>query len=104
MTAGFARVVALLPEEEAVRPWRFFVPGWAAVALGLIIEIIPADSPALTAALPWGEGESPAADERIERAGARAYPGVESRSARCQRERRPTLERRRMPVPSPGEG
>src|SRR5438445_13729505 len=49
--------------------------------------------------LPWGEGESLAAKWRIERAGSRGCLGVESRSARYQRERRPTQQRRGMRCP-----
>src|SRR5229473_5592696 len=48
---------------------------------------VPSPSPR---PLPWGEGESPAAAWRIECAGSCGCLGVESRSARCQRERGPT--------------
>ncbi len=40
--------------------------------------------------LPWGEGESPAAWWRIERAASCGCLGLESRSVRCPWERRPS--------------
>src|SRR5713226_3233716 len=51
------------------------------------VSSVPSPSPR---PLPWGEGESPAAAWRIECAASCRCLGVESRSTRCQRERRPT--------------
>src|SRR5438552_15379319 len=65
--------------------WNFLT-GYAKLVPRLFTALLPPHP----GPLPWGEGGLPAAVWRTERAGSCGCLGLESRSARCQWERRPT--------------